>query len=61
VRLGEGTEGRSLILNGHIDTVSPGDEANWSHPPLKGTKFEERIFGRGVSDMKAVFKKLAES
>jgi acetylornithine deacetylase len=50
--LGEGTEGRSLILNGHIDTVSPGDEANWSHPPLKGTNWEGRIYGRGVSDMK---------
>jgi len=44
--------GRSLILNGHIDTVAPGDEANWSHPPLVGTVVGDRIYGRGVSDMK---------
>ena len=29
-------EGRSLILNGHIDVVSPGDETNWSCPALEG-------------------------
>ena len=50
--LGEDRGGRSLILNGHIDTVSPGDEANWSHPPLKGTVSGGRIYGRGVADMK---------
>jgi len=44
--------GRSLILNGHIDTVAPGDEDNWTHPPLTGTVIDGRIYGRGVSDMK---------
>jgi acetylornithine deacetylase len=50
--LGENDGGRSLILNGHIDTVALGDEANWSHPPLKGTVSGGRIYGRGVADMK---------
>jgi acetylornithine deacetylase len=47
---GEG--GRSLILNGHIDTVAPGERANWSHPPLEGTIVNSRVYGRGVADMK---------
>jgi len=50
--LGEERGGKSLILNGHIDTVSPGDEANWSHPPLKGTVSGGLVYGRGVADMK---------
>lgn len=48
---GEGG-GRSLILNGHIDVVSPGDEANWSHPPWRGTLSRGRVYGRGAADMK---------
>ena len=47
---GEG--GRSLIFNGHIDTVAPGEEENWSFPPLVGTVADGRIYGRGVADMK---------
>ena len=47
---GEG--GRSLILNGHIDTVAPGEKANWSHPPMEGTMIDGRVYGRGVADMK---------
>ena len=47
---GEG--GRNLIFNGHIDTVAPGEEANWSHPPLEGTVADGRIYGRGVTYMK---------
>jgi acetylornithine deacetylase len=47
---GEG--GRSLILNGHIDTVAPGEESNWSHPPLEGALTDGRVYGRGVADMK---------
>jgi len=47
-----GDGGRSLILNGHIDTVAPGEEKNWSHPPLEGTVVDGRVYGRGVADMK---------
>jgi acetylornithine deacetylase len=45
-------EGRSLILNGHIDVVSAGDESNWSHAPWKGTIADGRVYGRGAADMK---------
>jgi acetylornithine deacetylase len=47
-----GEEGRSLILNGHIDVVSAGDESNWTHPPWKGTVEDGLIYGRGAVDMK---------
>jgi len=47
-----GDGGRSLILNGHIDTVAPGEEENWNYPPLEGTVVDGRVYGRGVADMK---------
>jgi acetylornithine deacetylase len=50
--LGEDTGGKSLILNGHIDVVSPGDESNWENPPWKATITGDRIMGRGSVDMK---------
>jgi acetylornithine deacetylase len=48
--LGEGK--KSLILCGHIDTVSPGSLGNWKSPPMKATFREGNMFGRGVCDMK---------
>ena len=48
---GEGG-GRSLILNGHIDTVEVGDPAAWSHAPLGGDVSRGRLYGRGACDMK---------
>jgi acetylornithine deacetylase len=47
---GEGD--RSLILCGHIDTVDPGDTANWATDPMKATVKGDRLYGRGVCDMK---------
>jgi len=47
-----GEEGRSLILNGHIDVVSAGDESNWTHPPWEGTVEDGLLYGRGAVDMK---------
>ena len=43
--------GRSLILNSHIDVVPEGELA-WSRPPWEASLHEERLFGRGASDMK---------
>lgn len=51
VRRGAGG-GRSLILNGHIDTVEPGDEQAWQDDPLSGAIADGRIWGRGSCDMK---------
>lgn len=43
----------SLLLNGHVDVVSPGDPALWSDDPWSGLLRDGRIFGRGSCDMKA--------
>jgi acetylornithine deacetylase/succinyl-diaminopimelate desuccinylase-like protein len=46
--------GRSLIYNGHVDVVPPGDPANWhSGDPFSGRIDGDRIWGRGATDMKA--------
>ena len=42
-----------LLYNGHMDVVPPGDDADWSNPPLDATiKRKKYIYGRGTSDMK---------
>ncbi len=51
-RTGRGV-GRTVMLNGHIDTVPLGDEAEWPHPPLSGELADGRLWGRGACDMKA--------
>jgi acetylornithine deacetylase len=47
-----GGEGRSLIVNGHIDVVSPGDLARWTSPPFEADVRDGRVYGRGAVDMK---------
>ncbi|MGI6037212.1 MAG: M20 family metallopeptidase [Limnochordia bacterium] len=42
----------SLIFNGHIDTVPPGDEEGWSRPPFGALQEEGRLWGRGSADAK---------
>ena len=44
--------GRSLILNGHIDVVEPGDLAEWEHPPFAAVVADGYVHGRGACDMK---------
>lgn len=46
-------EGRSLILNGHVDTVSPEPVSEWSHDPFGAEIVEDRMYGRGANDMKS--------
>ena len=48
-----GEDGRSLILNGHIDVVPPAAEALWTHPPFKAVRDGDWLYGRGGGDMKA--------
>ena len=48
-----GNEERSLILNGHIDTVPVGNRANWSVDPFGAEVKDGRLYGRGSVDMKA--------
>jgi formylaminopyrimidine deformylase len=45
--------GRSLILNGHVDVVPPGDLKKWSGDPYTMRVDGERLIGRGVTDMKS--------
>ena len=45
-------QGRSLILNAHIDTVETGDPNRWTHPPFEAEVAEGQIWGRGSCDMK---------
>lgn len=47
-----GGEGRTLVLNGHVDVVPPGPDSEWSHPPFEGVRSGGRIYGRGALDMK---------
>ncbi len=45
--------GKSLLLNGHVDTVPLEGPEKWTeHPALSGALEQGRITGRGVSDMK---------
>ena len=43
---------RSLVLNGHLDVVSPGNEALWTHSPWSARIEDGRLWGRGACDMK---------
>lgn len=52
-RLAGGGPGRRLVFNGHLDTFPVGDAGLWTMPPLGGEVRDGRMYGRGVSDMKA--------
>ncbi len=46
--------GRSLIFNGHIDTVPPGDPRTWMwSDPFSGRVEDGKLYGLGSTDMKA--------
>lgn len=47
-----GGGGPTLVLNGHMDTVTPGDERRWTHPPFAAEVVGDRLYGRGACDMK---------
>lgn len=44
--------GKSIILNGHIDVVPEGNKADWHVSPFSGVEENDRIYGRGTTDMK---------
>ncbi len=50
----EGTGGgRSLIFNGHVDVLPPGNEELWTEAgPWSGTVKNDKVYGRGTCDMK---------
>jgi acetylornithine deacetylase len=52
---GDGSgEGATLMLNGHVDVVPPGNPAAWSTDnPFSGRIVGDVLYGRGACDMKA--------
>ncbi len=48
-----GQGGRSLVLNGHIDVVSPEPTDRWTYGPWDAAVVGERLYGRGAYDMKS--------
>lgn len=48
----KGNDGPSLMFNGHMDHVSPGDVSGWTHDPFGGDVADGLLWGRGAVDMK---------
>lgn len=46
-----GKPGKTILLTGHLDVVSPGD--GWTKNPFEAIEEDDRIYGRGANDMKA--------
>ncbi|MBX3010933.1 MAG: ArgE/DapE family deacylase [Caldilineaceae bacterium] len=46
------TQGRSLILQGHVDIVPAGPVEQWTSPPFIPTIRDGWLYGRGAGDMK---------
>ena len=44
--------GKTILMDGHIDTVDVIDALQWKHDPFGGEIVDGRIYGRGTSDMK---------
>ena len=44
--------GKTLLFDGHIDTVDISDRSLWQHDPYGAEVVDGKIFGRGTSDMK---------
>ncbi len=44
--------GRTLLYNGHMDTVGVSDPSAWTHPPFGADIVDGVLYGRGACDMK---------
>ncbi|MET9226010.1 ArgE/DapE family deacylase [Lentzea sp. NPDC003310] len=47
------TDGPTLVLQGHVDVVPPGDLAQWRGDPFRPRVEGDVVHGRGACDMKA--------
>ncbi|MBL8379050.1 MAG: ArgE/DapE family deacylase [Burkholderiales bacterium] len=47
-----GSQGRSLMVSGHVDVVPTGPEALWQTPPFATRTEDGWFYGRGAGDMK---------
>lgn len=50
---GGGGAGPILGFEGHLDVVTEGDPAEWSHDPYGAEIVDGRLYGRGSADMKS--------
>ena len=50
-----------LILSGHVDVVPFEDQPGWTRDPLRMTLEDDRIYGRGTSDMKGFIAQCLEA
>jgi succinyl-diaminopimelate desuccinylase len=50
---GGGGPGPTLGFEGHMDVVTEGDLATWTHHPYGAEIVDGRLYGRGSADMKA--------
>ena len=48
-----------VAISGHMDVVSEGDQNDWDYPPFQMTEKDNRLYGRGTSDMKSGLMALA--
>ncbi|MGW5641126.1 M20/M25/M40 family metallo-hydrolase, partial [Streptomyces sp. NPDC003832] len=48
-----GEDGPTLVLQGHVDVVPPGDPATWEGDPFVPRVTGDLVHGRGACDMKA--------
>jgi putative selenium metabolism hydrolase len=48
-----GNSEKTVLFDGHMDHVDPGDPESWSHDPYGAEVVDGVLFGRGTVDMKA--------
>lgn len=47
-----GHSGPSLVFAGHTDVVAAGNLSHWQSPPFEANLSNDKVYGRGVADMK---------
>lgn len=52
-KLSSNNNTEALIINGHVDTVPPGDITAWKNNPYSLTQDGDKLTGLGVTDMKS--------